>query len=483
MRWLLALIIAVLTLPAQGKLLDPESPANPLLDQLAPLLHPHGIDVARNLNAAASKPRKKPRKSRLGMLADIPHGALASSLELEHWEQSYVERQIGALVALPAASRERRSPADFLSDWFDARPAQRTIVTYAVTDQASARILQQELETLDYEVHLYLQGPEQTEFVAAARYYATAGRRLVLDSHEARKLDSEALEIGLLGRKLRRRSESVFPTSGRSSRYYHRGEPDRFRKTDLGDEQIAATIPEIIVSGGIALGERASFQAAVVALVFNPDHTFHLQLKSGDIWRFELTDPLMLKACFDFAVRSLNIESDALIDIDENRKVRISQAFRNTDIGYELIGIDEQPFHYVDNLSAIKSVIIDTSVHVSAVKSRPLFTTAYEVRFINPDRRKLAVTRAALVYHYDSASDTANYQDNWGPRAFRVVNVDFAALGEATRKVAVVAGWAALFRSVEDSVKDSPIDFSRGRYEFLKIDKVGTPTPRLSYGS
>ncbi|MCZ6829518.1 MAG: hypothetical protein O7F73_08020 [Gammaproteobacteria bacterium] len=477
MQLLVGFVLVVLTLPAYGRLLDPDSPANTLLDQLTPLLHAHAIDVARNLNAAASKPRKKPRSPRLGMLADIPAGSLVGSTELEHWEKSYRDQQIGAIVALPARLTSG-SEEGFAEDWLKVGLAQRTFITYAVTDRASAQILVQQLHQLDFAVRLYPAANTPANSEGAPRFYATAGQRLVLDSRQARELESGALEIELLGKKLYRRSNSVFPANGRSSRYYHKGEPDRFRKADLGDNQVAATIPEIIVSGGIALGERANFQKRPVALAFQPNHSFQLQLDTGEVWQFPAQDPLMLKACFDFAVRSLNIESDAIIDIDERHRIRISEAFRNTNIGYELIGIDEQPFHYVDNLSAIKSVIIDISVGISATDTQAVFATEYEIRFINPDRHKLAETRVALVYEYDSATDTASFRDSWGPRAFRVNNVDYAALGAATRKVASVAGWAALFRAVEGS----SIDFSRGRYEFLKIDNTGPPTPRSSYG-
>ena len=113
---------------------------------------------------------------------------------------------------------------------------------------------------------------------------------------------------------------------------------------------------------------------------------------------------------------------------------------------------------------------------ISAEASTPVFNTEYEIRFINPDRRKLAETRAALVYEYDSGTDVASYQESWGPRAFRLHSVDFAGLGEQTRKAARVAGWVALFRAVAEA----KLDFSRGRYEFLKIEKAGIATPRLS---
>jgi hypothetical protein len=110
---------------------------------------------------------------------------------------------------------------------------------------------------------------------------------------------------------------------------------------------------------------------------------------------------------------------------------------------------------------------------ISAEASTPIFNTEYEIRFINPDRRKLAETRAALVYDYSSGTDRALYRESWGPRAFRLHSIDFNGLGEHTRKAAQVAGWVALFRAVAEA----KLDFSRGRYEFLKMENTGAATP------
>jgi hypothetical protein len=474
MRLFTAFFVIFLAAPAAARLLGPGAPANTLLEQLVPRLDSQAIDVAHNLNAASLKPRRKLAQPRLGMLADVPLGAQMNSAELEYWETSYRDRLLLAIVATPATDPAPTGSL-FLSNWFDSPASERVFITLAAADRELAGIIATQLLALSYDTRLFSTPPQDSAFTQAGRFYATAGQRLVLDSPAARQLNSEALEITLLGKQVRRKTDSVFKPAGKSARYYAGGEPERFKKVDLGDEVIAAVIPEIIVSGGIALGEVAAFQEPASALIFNPDHSFELELINGERWLFPERNPLLLKTCFDFALRSTQIHSDAIVDIDENRKIRISSAFRNTDIGYELIGIDEQPFQFVRSLSATKSVIIDTAVVISAEASTPVFKTEYEIRFINPDRRKLAETRAALVYKYDSGTDVASYRESWGPRAFRLQSIDFAGLGEQTRKAARVAGWVALFRAVAEA----KLDFSRGRYEFLKVDKAGIATPRL----
>ena len=475
MRLFAVFLVFFLAAPAPARMLDPDAPANTLLEQLAPRLEAQAIDVAHNLNAARLKPRRKPGRPRLGMLADVPPGMQLNSAELGRWENSYRDRRLLAIAATPA-SNFAATDSQFLDNWFASSSSERVFITLASADRDLAGIIAAQLQALSYDTRLLAEPPQDSLLMEAGRFYATAGQHLVLDSPAARQLDSDALEIYLLGRPVRGKTDSVFKPAGKSARYYASGEPERFKKVDLGDEIIAAVIPEIIVSGGIALGEVAAFQKPARALIFNPDGRFELQLVDGARWVFPEADTRLLKTCFDFALRSTRILSDAVIDIDEHRKIRISSAFRNTDIGYEFIGIDGQPFRYVRTLNAIKSVIIDTAVVISAEASTPVFNTEFEVRFINPDRRKLAETRAALVYEYDSGTDVAHYRESWGPRAFRLYSVDFAGLGEQTRKAARVAGWVALFRAVAEA----ELDFSRGRYEFLKVDNTGTATPRLS---
>jgi tetratricopeptide (TPR) repeat protein len=472
---LLPALLVVVALPLQAALLDPESPPNSFLDGLVAALDADGIDIARNLNTVAVQPGDTPLQPRLGLLADVPARTMADTQQLQLWEEAYDVHLFAAMAVLRATDTPR-GDALFLSDWFATTAGERAFITHAASDAPYAEKMALRLQESGYEVRLFPPVGSDPELLTAGQFYATSGLRLTLDSATARKLNTPAQEIALLGRELIDGSDSTFPEKGTSSRYYAAREPRRFRKADLGDEQQRAEIPEIIVSGGVAFGERARFTQAVQALVFTTDQIFELVLSSGEVWQLPQADPLLLKACFDFALRSERTGSDAIIDIDEDHRIKISSAFRDTDIGHQLIDIDEQPFRYVKRLDAIKSVLIDRQVEILAAEPGAHFVTDYEVRFINPDRRKLAETRAALGFQFDSQTNSSVHTQNWGPDAYRINAVDYASLGEKIQPAALVASWSALFRAIETGTAE----FTRGRYEFLKIDKTGTTTPELS---
>ncbi len=468
----LAFTMCLFAVSVWAELLDPESAADEWLQQLVPHLQANGIDAVGNLNARVLKARKKLPRPRLGYLPDISRRMMANANELANWETAHRQGLIGGLAAIPKAPQH----TDFTQAWWDTPSTQRSFVSFANTDSADIALVAQAFNAAG--LSTLLMASPISEQPAAGQFYATAGRRLSLDSNNARKLDTEAQELSLLGRRLRRKSNSVYPETGKSSRYYAANEPDRFRKADLGDEVTAAVIPEIIVSGGIALGEVATFEPEIQALLYRADQGLSALLADSTEVRLQAAEDALLRACFDFAVRSIHIESDAIIDIDARGRIKISSAFRDTDIGFQLIQVDQQPFAYIDGLNVIKSVIIDTGVRITGHETVLGFMTDYEIRFINADRRQLAETRAALQYRYNSFSDQSHYKNRWGVRAFRTATADLDGLGEATRKAATVAGWVALFRAVESST----IDFSRGRYEFLRIDTAGQATPRRSGG-
>ncbi len=136
------------------------------------------------------------------------------------------------------------------------------------------------------------------------------------------------------------------------------------------------------------------------------------------MWELPATDNQTLKALFDFVNRSRQIQSDAIVDIDAEGRVKMTVPLRDTNAGFALMAADTQPFNFVRNLEVTKSVIIDTAVNwqLSDTGNVLQFATEFEVRFLSADNMRIAQTRAALEYEYDSATDAVDYVDSWGVR-------------------------------------------------------------------
>lgn len=475
---------------ASAELLDPESVGHPLLEALSHDLNGTGIDTAFNLNAS-DVADSVPRRPRVGALADLPPLRFALTPELLLWERAFNAAEIGAIAFLPAhrlpAAGAAPSFREFYETWLRVDAGERFIVTFHREDHETATAVMATL-AIEHGV-LHLPAIQEASLVNVAepggRLYATAGQRWVIDSAPARDYRTEIAEFAYLGEALRRNSSSVVDPESRALRRVASGEPAVFLKESLGDEFEASTIPEIIVPGGIAFGENAVFGNEFRKVLFENDR-FWLIDAYGERFSLPAADPKIWKANFDFAARSQAIASDAIVDIDERGRVKISSALHDTDVGAEMIRIDTEPFNYVQRLDVRKSVIIDTFVRFSSTEdigesgaedgteSAAEFATEYEVRFLQSDRMRIATTQAAVVYRYSSATGQSLFSDSWGPDAFRLEGrTDFEGLGESTANAARYAAWIALFRGV----LENSLDFSHGRYEFMKIDKAGRATP------
>ena len=473
MRFLMRAGICALVLCGTGAhagILDPESEANPALAAIADTLDSQGLDIAFNLNLRELASRT-PVRPRVGQLADLPAMSLPLSPELLQWEQAFARGEIGVLALLPAAEGLPLSQAVFYPHWLAAAPESRMLISYASGDADLAAAL---AAALGDELSVLLLAPGDGELPEqAGRLYAVAGQRWVLDSVAAREYRSEIPEFQYLGESLRRDSDSVLNPDSRANRRLASAEPAIFLKESLGDEFEASTIPEIIVPGGIAFGETATFPVSDLALRFEQQR---LWLMDGDGVRYSLPQEALplWKAAYDFSARSSRIDSDAIVDIDERGRVRISSALEDTDLGYDLVRIDTEPFNYVQRLDVRKSVIIDSRVQFDSQGEAMDFTTDYEVRFLQADRMRIARTQAAIVYRYRSLDGGITHIDDWGPEAFKLEGrTDFDGLGDSTLPAARYAAWIALFRSVHEQT----LPFTYGRYEFLKLEKAGRATP------
>lgn len=437
-----------------------------LLQQLVEALDVHEIDVSSNLNAR-DVVRQRIRRARLGRFPDLPVDTFPGSEEIDDWEAAYAEAEIGGLALI---AQGEPSETDFMQRWFESE--QRVFITFYSEDLEAAQKVAEVAAAYGHATELHF---ADEDAAAAGQRYATAAQRLAIDSRGARRYRTDVTELSYLGERVRRQSNSLFRDDGnRGDSSLARREPSVFLKETLGDEFNQSTIREIVVPGGVALGETAEIDFTTAEMRFERGS---LVLLDGQSERLALPAIAQaeVKSLFDFVQRSEAIASDAIVDIDADGRVRIASSLRDTDAGYAIMHADTQPFEFVPNLPVTKSVVVDTEVEWHRADSGPLqFETEFEVRFLSADNMRIAQTRAALVYEYDSQEKIADYSDSWGRDVRRLdENMDYAGLGKSMAEVARYAGWVALFRRLAEE----DVRFLRGRYEFMKIDKTGQKTP------
>ncbi len=442
---------------------------DPFLQTVAEALSVYELDVVENLNDR-DLVRQRIRRPRLGRFPDLPTGSLPGSEEIRVWESEYEAEQIGGLAILSNLGVDNRRGLDgYVKAWLTAPAEARIFISFYRKDLVWAQQIGAVANAYGYHIQTFFGG----HVLPSARLYATAAQRLAIDSQVARRYHTEVTELVYLGKRVRRKSNSLFKEN--NDRALARNEPPVFLKESLGDELNQSTIREIIVPGGVALGEIATLPIGIAAMVYSAG-SLHLVDDSGQNWQLPTLESKTLKALFDFSIRAGSIHSDSIVDIDAGGRVRISSALRNTDAGYEIMLADTQPFEYVPNLSVSKSVMIDIGVDWFVVGGNNSlgFETDYEIRFLSANNVRIAQTRVALEYEYESVSGTTTYQESWGQYVSRLSdNLDYSGLGSSMATVANYAGWIGLFRNLQE--EDVP--FLRGRYEFMKIDKTGRPTP------
>ncbi len=490
MTMLLRLLILIVSLAGSVSLAqtsDVEAHAYTLLKAIQPMAEAVGMDVQDNLNAP-DVARSQLTRPRLGALADIPGGRQADAAELTMWEDAVANGEIGALFWMGLQSGHANdatgSDGDINTDELTAEAfwdqwsgsdlqAQRVVISFAKDDALVVVNLAAQLRA-NGGVFFAQPLPSAIHTQFPGSFYATAAYRWVVDSDAARDLEIALPEFLYLGEPTRGDSNSVLGRPDREERRLLASEPEIFRKSSLGDEFEASTIPEIIVPGGIAFGETAVLTIDANRLEFDGQR-LRLLATDGTTWLFPEESLANLKASFDFAMRSMRIASDAVVDIDERGRVKLSAALRDTDAGYAMVEADVKPFEFIDYLPADKSIIIDNTVSVIAHKEQnAVFKTELEVRYLRADRRQIAQTRAAIKYRFDQSTGETFYYDDWGTDAARLrANSDYDGLGAAINVAANLAAWVALFRLVNEQ----ELDFSIGRYQLMKIDKRGRETP------
>ncbi len=462
-------LLLLLANTASAELLNAEEPADAIFEQIADALHAYGIDVLSNLNDRQLA-RSRSFQPRLGRFPDLPDHRLPLSPEIAAWEDSFETGKIGGLAIIENYAAKKLPSDEFWLQWTDTHSKERIFISFSQANLEQARKV---ADVVTAYGHAILLSDESSEVGDIGKFYATAARRLAIDSREARRLDTLATEFSYLGKRVHRNSNSIF-RGGSRDRRIARQEPPKFLKETLGDEFSESTVREIIVPGGVALGETAYLSVPIHAVIYEDQ-----QLKVVDDalvkWKLPDIEVADVKALFDYVERSHRLQSDSIVDIDGEGRVKISSALRDTDVGYQIMHADTLPFEYVGNLPVTKSVVIDTEIDWIEAERKTLgFVSDFEVRFLSADNVRLAQTRVALEYEYKSATAESAYIDKWGRDKERLrENMNYEGLGVDMAPVAVAAGWAGLLRLV----LEQNVPFIQGRYEFMKLEKTGRETP------
>jgi len=473
-RFTLVIVILSLALSTQAAMLDESAENTTWFDEVSNQLDTYGIDLIHNLNHRALA-RGGIERPRLGMFPDLPAGKYPVTEELLAWEQEFSNGDIGGIAVAvnePIPGEKIENYSEFHQAWLKSRDPHRVFISFHSADVVHADNLATVLRSRGFSVMVFDQASSAEN---PGRLFATAGLRMAIDSRAARRYRSSVTEFDYLGERVRRNSNSLFAVGRGENRRLARNEPPVFLKQSLGDEYEASTIEEIIVPGGIALGEVAEFSIELDKLIF-ADNQLWLDDQNGKRWGLPAVDEVVLKTLFDFVQRSEVIKSDAIVDIDADRRVKISSPFRDTDVGYNLMELDTEPFEFVHGLRVTKSLMIDTSVEFSPKPGTEdlTYNTVYEVRFLSADNMRIAQTRVALEYQYSALNSSIIHSYSWGRDLSRLdEDLDYSGLGNSTAQLASYAAWAALFRKVQRE----QIPFLEGRYDFMKLDKAGRKTP------
>lgn len=322
-QWALIFCCAFVAATSFAEALDDQVALDEFLGQLVNSLDELSIDVTVNVN---SRELGRPNSPRLGGFWDIPVGLFPTAQEISYWEEDLSLDRIGALAVILCEDCDApASDDDFLEQWLRMPDSHRVLVSFDSVNEAVAVKIAAAARSAELIVQIL---PSENALAFSGELYATAGRRLVVDSRESRRLDSKVTEFMYLGERSRRGSESIFQ-KGDSSRGLGlaRNEPSVFLKETLGDEFNQSTIEEIIVPGGVALGETARLDFEPVSLAFDGERLLLLD-DSDRRWQLPHQVLTVSRALFDFVERSSLINSDAIVDIDENARVSISSALR-----------------------------------------------------------------------------------------------------------------------------------------------------------
>jgi hypothetical protein len=212
---LTTIALAFCTPFASGKLLDPNSKPNAILDAIMKKIDPQGIDVLRNWDSNSPIPGKR--------VILAPLKGFESSAEVEKSKAAWMNDFEGDVHSFLAGYETKSTVLDkgltdftkFTRKWDMTPRPKRVFISFTQADVMYANNVKKALEGKGYKTFIFLSNPDQNNPLLktkeAGHLFATAGHHFVIDSKNARKSSGVWFEQELL----RRDGGSSSPDLGR----------------------------------------------------------------------------------------------------------------------------------------------------------------------------------------------------------------------------------------------------------------------------
>jgi hypothetical protein len=201
-----AIALVLLAQFASGKILDLKSPANAVLDPLAPELHSKGIDVRRRWEAGPSAPGKRAVLTPLRGFISSSEAETARALWMQDFEGRIQSVLVGVKQEQPIHSKSTRAQlnlTEFKKAWERAPQSQRVFISFTRADAAYALDVKKSLTDRGFHTFVYLEGSNKAPTLTpreAGHFFGTAGHHFVIDTQNARRSSGVWFEKALLGR-------------------------------------------------------------------------------------------------------------------------------------------------------------------------------------------------------------------------------------------------------------------------------------------
>lgn len=435
-----SLAVALLASGARADVIDPQSPPDPVLEQLTEAFDAAGIDVLYSHDSERGQvapsfgdaPRVAPLlgfRAWPGVEVDLEQHA--------EWLDSFATGARGAIAAVNDGAGRSVDADEFAGVWRDAPREQRVVLTFDAADLDIARRVAATLVDNGYSVYLAIANPEQEKLDPATfgRLFVDAEHHIVLDTASARLNPIIQFEAELLA-ELRRQDEWLASDDG--------GLPP-VKRGSMDVIESLGVLPMKVLPGGIALGKRAVYADGLGSghvTIDGSDFALHL----GD-------ERFVLEQVSDEtrdAIRAFVAipDSHSVVDI-AGGSVTLADPLHDTRIGSRMENADRMPFHHLSISGAQKSVIVDDGVRVRRDGDDVAVDVTLEVRFYRRDDDGHADRLATINFTIADATGRPGLLDlQWSRARDRKVGFDGSGIESMTGDLRALALDAALIALV-----------------------------------